>query len=393
MRLLGVLGILLASTGAFAPAASAQPALAIDRVFANPSGWTVGANPNGGCLSAATYRDGTTVWFGFTASGESVLAFTNEAWKSIQPDRRYQIELRARGRGNWRGAFIGMQRRGEPGLYSTGVKNEFLVDLAAAGGIHIYFEGNVVARLSLSGSAAALRETISCQTRVAGTTPNSAARSAPRDDVPKESKSSSGTGFFVSKAGHVITNHHVIEGCRTYRIGAPGSSPVTARLIASDAANDLALLKTDLTPQAVAAFNSRPRLGSPVFVFGFPLGGILASGGNFTDGAITATAGMADDTRMLQISAPVQPGNSGGPVKDQSGNVVGVVVSKLNALRVARITNDVPQNVNFAIKAYIATNFMESHGVTPVTAAPGRPVDPADIAEEAKKFTVRVTCD
>jgi S1-C subfamily serine protease len=130
-----------------------------------------------------------------------------------------------------------------------------------------------------------------------------------------------------------------------------------------------------------------------VYVYGFPLGGILATTGNFTSGAITATAGMADDTRMLQISAPVQPGNSGGPVKDQNGNIVGVVVSKLNALRIAQVTNDVPQNVNFAIKAYIAINFLDSNGVNAATASGGKALDPADIADEAKKYTVRVTCE
>ena len=166
-----------------------------------------------------------------------------------------------------------------------------------------------------------------------------------------------------------------------------------ARLVASDVDKDLALLRTEAKPGAVAAFNLGARLGASVYVFGFPLGGLLATSGNFTDGAITATAGLGNDENLLQISAPVQPGNSGGPVKDQSAHVVGVVVSKLNALRVAEMTDDVPQNVNFAIKAHVAAAFLQKHGVTPRNADASARMEPADIADEAKKFTVRVACD
>ena len=68
---------------------------------------------------------------------------------------------------------------------------------------------------------------------------------------------------------------------------------------------------------------------------------------------------------MLPVSAPVQPGNSGGPLLDQSGNVVGVIVSKLDSLKYAAVTNDVPQNINFAIKANVALNVLETNSVTP----------------------------
>lgn len=394
MKLIGALVGMILGAASAASSVSAQPALGLESVYSRPSGWTVGLNSTGGCLSVATYRDGTTVWFGFASAGQSVLAFTNPEWKSINPNQKYQIELRARGRGTWRGTFTGVERRGERGIFAAGLKNELLVDLAAAGGIHVRFEGREVARLSLSGSAAALRDTLGCQTNVGGRPTQAATQTAPKKEPPKpESKGSSGTGFFVSATGHILTNHHVIDGCKVFRVGVPGAPATPARVVASDSTNDLALLKVDLTATGVAAFDSRPRLGSSVYVYGFPLGGILATTGNFTSGAITATAGMADDTRLLQISAPVQPGNSGGPVKDQSGNIVGVVVSKLNALKIAQVTNDVPQNVNFAIKSYIAVNFLESHGVTPKVAGAPKPLDPADIADEAKKFTLRVTCD
>ena len=119
--------------------------------------------------------------------------------------------------------------------------------------------------------------------------------------------------------------------------------------MAHDAANDLALIKIEMHPTAFASLRSGVRLGEGVAAFGFPLAGLLATSGNFTLGNVTAVAGLGDDTRVLQISAPVQPGNSGGPLLDYSGNVVGVVEGKLNAITVFTVTNDLAQNVNFAM--------------------------------------------
>jgi S1-C subfamily serine protease len=102
---------------------------------------------------------------------------------------------------------------------------------------------------------------------------------------------------------------------------------------------------------------------------------------------------MEDDTRFAQISAPVQPGNSGGPLLDKYGNVVGVIVAKLNALNVAAATKDIPQNVNFAIKSGIATNFLDSSGVSPSGAVSTRELAPEAIADLAKIFTVQILCN
>jgi S1-C subfamily serine protease len=127
-------------------------------------------------------------------------------------------------------------------------------------------------------------------------------------------------------------------------------------------------------------------------VYGFPLTGALASGGNVTTGNITALAGLGDDSRFLQISAPVQPGNSGGPLLDRNGSVVGIVVSKLNALGVASVTGDIPQNINFAIKASVAKAFLDAQRVDHVDSSEVGSLSTPDIAERAKSLAGKILC-
>lgn len=244
-----------------------------------------------------------------------------------------------------------------------------------------------VSALSLAGSRNALSEVISCQKEYI----SASAGGSP--DAGKKRGESSGTGLFVSTNGHLLTNNHVVEGCRSLSVVPVGGTAVSASLLAKDKVNDLAIVKTSLTPAIVPALRPQARLGEPVYVFGFPLAGLLSASGNFTTGSVTAITGLGDDSRLLQISAPVQPGNSGGPLIDKYGNIIGVIVSKLNALNIAAATNDIPQNVNFAIKSSIAVNFLESNGLQPDVAAKSRELPAEAIAELAKLFTVRVVCN
>jgi serine protease Do len=119
---------------------------------------------------------------------------------------------------------------------------------------------------------------------------------------------------------------------------------------------------------------------------------LLATTGNFTLGNVTALAGLRDDSRYLQISAPVQSGNSGGPLVDGAGNVVGVVTAKLDAIKMAEAQGDLPQNVNFAVKASLATSFLDANQITYDVGTPGEKLDPADLAERSKKASVFITC-
>jgi TolA protein len=210
---------------------------------------------------------------------------------------------------------------------------------------------------------------------------------------PEDRPKSNGTGFVVSRQGHILTNDHVVENCPSIRVIIDGQQkevPVVAR----DKENDLAIVKLSGTVSNVARFRKgrNIRSGDNVVVVGFPYHSLLASEANVTTGTVSALAGLRNDTRFLQIAAPVQPGNSGGPVLDKSGHVIGIVESKLNALAMAIITGDIPQNVNFAIKDAIAKSFLESHGVIYEMAASEKQLEAAEIGEIAKQFTHLIEC-
>ena len=200
---------------------------------------------------------------------------------------------------------------------------------------------------------------------------------------------STGSGFRVSSQGHVLTNAHVVRGCTEVRIPPGGAVEVLAR----EGSSDLALLQAPAgAPVAKFRQGRGIRPGASVVVVGYPLRGLLASEANVSTGAVSALAGPGDARRLIQITAPVQPGNSGGPVLDAAGNVVGVVVAKLDAIRIARSTRDIPQNVNFAISAGTTRTFLDAEGVPYETAPSDNAMDPADIAAAARKFTVLVEC-
>lgn len=203
-------------------------------------------------------------------------------------------------------------------------------------------------------------------------------------------KAEAGTGFAVSGDGHVLTNHHLVAGCREVRVAPDG----LAEPVGDDAGNDLALLRVSRKFPEPATFRAGAgvRQGDEVVVAGFPLRGLLSSGLGVTTGTVSALAGPGDNRRILQISAPVQPGNSGGPVLDLSGNVVGVVAMKLDAMEVARRTGAIPQNVNFAVGALAARALLEAHKVAHATAPSTQALTPADVAERARAFTVPIEC-
>lgn len=217
--------------------------------------------------------------------------------------------------------------------------------------------------------------------------------SSPDANNDRKAGSSSATGFFINEDGLIITAAHAVKRCQTLSVVIKGSV-LPVNLLRRDAVNDLALLQLSGDSPYYLKFRSGKRLraGDGIVSVGYPLRGILADEANITSGVVSALAGLGNDSRYIQITSPVQPGNSGGPLLDRSGLLVGVVIAKLDALRLAKISGDIPQNVNFAIRGRVVQAFIEANDVFFEQARPGEEISVADIGDVAKKATIPILC-
>ena len=176
-----------------------------------------------------------------------------------------------------------------------------------------------------------------------------------------EQPKASGTGTIVSAEGHILTAAHVVAGAGSVKVQT-AEGIKAAKVLRVDEANDLAVLKLaeGAFPALPVAPSRAVRLGQVVATIGFPNVGIQGFSPKVTKGEISSLSGIGDDPRAWQISVPVQPGNSGGALLDEAGNVVGVVVSKLG-LKAMKATGDIPQNVNYAVKSTYALALLEPY--------------------------------
>ena len=174
-----------------------------------------------------------------------------------------------------------------------------------------------------------------------------------QDENQKMVPASSGTGFYVSKEGHIITNEHVIEKCRQVFLHKKGEKPLETSVMARDVVNDLALLKANVKPEIIFPISDdSPYLTQDVTAAGYPMISTLGAEVKVTKGIVSALSAPEDFSR-IQVDAAVQPGNSGGPIFDEFGNVLGVVVSGFSDM----------QNVNFGIKASVVKNLLVANMV------------------------------
>src|SRR5215472_15370609 len=153
--------------------------------------------------------------------------------------------------------------------------------------------------------------------------------------VQAQAQVSMGTAFAVSKDGDLVTNDHVIAGCGSVEARL-GSRMFSGTVKVGDRSADLAVIHIEHAGQEAAVLRQSPplRVGEQSITYGFPLSGALARDGNLTIGYVSALRGLRDNPGYIQVTTPVQPGNSGGALIDASGNVIGVVTAELDAMRV-----------------------------------------------------------
>lgn len=161
-----------------------------------------------------------------------------------------------------------------------------------------------------------------------------------------------GTGFFITVSGHIVTNYHVIEGATEIAVRDVQGQSYEAKVLSTDKSNDLAVLKVQgvFHPLPIARSNT-VRRGEQVFTLGFPNPQLQGTSIKFTEGSISSLAGIQDEPNNFQMSIPIQPGNSGGPLINREGFVVGVVVAKLDALAALKSGSTIPEVVNYAVKS------------------------------------------
>mgnify|MGYP001199522526 FL=1 len=173
----------------------------------------------------------------------------------------------------------------------------------------------------------------------------------------------SGTAFFISDEGHMITNHHVVNYCNITKVNYFGKTG-TAKILAYDRINDLALLETDLNPKdKFNISNKDAKLLDDIYVAGYPFGQAVSSSVKVTKGVVSALAGLQNNYALVQIDAAIQPGNSGGPIVNTNGDVIGVAVAKLDYKDAMESYGVTPENTNFGIKSSILKNFTSANSI------------------------------
>lgn len=206
----------------------------------------------------------------------------------------------------------------------------------------------------------------------------------------------SGTGFALNQ-GYIVTNYHVVEGANTIKVkGIKGdfNAEYNAKVITTDKVNDIAIIKIE--DERFTSFGTIPykikksmsEVGESVWALGYPMTAVMGEEIKFTDGKISSRTGVQGDLSMYQISVPIQPGNSGGPLFDNYGNIVGITSAGLNREEFNS------ENVNYAIKTSYLYNLLESTLTTSILPQ-GTAMNGQELTQKikiAKNFVFCIMC-
>lgn len=217
-----------------------------------------------------------------------------------------------------------------------------------------------------------------------------------KEEEIKHLTSWSGTGFALNQ-GHIVTNYHVVEGANSIKVkGIKGdfNTEYNAKVVATDKINDIAVIRIE--DDHFTSFGAIPykikksmsEVGESVWALGYPMTAVMGEEIKFTDGKISSRTGIQGDLSMYQISVPIQPGNSGGPLFDNNGNIIGITSAGLNREQFNS------ENVNYAIKTSYLYNLLESTLTTSIlpqgTSMQGQPL--TEKIKLAKKFVYMILC-
>lgn len=357
------------------------------------------------CAATAPYANGVILVVGQNAAGSWILSFASPSYNFKQGENA-AIDV----------IFDGQE---QARLFATANQPNMLTSVMPANVVRTFQKaslmvatsGRTVLNFDLSSTGPVIAALANCVTKVkadglskAGDFTKVAAKPQAAPDKQasppagrKSARSKSGTGFVVSANGHIVTNNHVIDGCvGEIKGNLTGEAAMVLRVVSSDANNDLALLQAPSTTtfKDFARIRDRSiRSGDSVIAIGFPFHGLLTSDFTVTTGIVSSLSGLRNDSRFLQISAAVQPGNSGGPLFDTTGQIVGVVTGKLDGLRIAAATGNIPENINFAIKTGALRDFLDNSVVPYQTTEPKGELKTTDIAGNARPYTMLISCN
>ena len=205
---------------------------------------------------------------------------------------------------------------------------------------------------------------------------------------------SSGTAFFIADSGYLLTNNHVVDGCDYMQMILPNGDQLRGTAVFTDSINDLAVVKVNYRPTTIASFpaSSNYRAGDDILAFGFALGSDLASSGVLTTGTIGALSGIRNDSRYMQVTATLQHGNSGGPLIDRFGNVIGINTQGIDAVEYYKANGITPEPANFSVKEMVIKTFLKSNAVPFVENTRTQVKSTADLGEEMKGYSTRAMC-
>ena len=166
------------------------------------------------------------------------------------------------------------------------------------------------------------------------------------------SRTSTGTAFAVYNHNTLVTAFHVIDGADSITVSCNSGGSGLARVVKVDPSNDLALLEIDFSTAGFLSIDEvELRVGQKVFTLGYPVPEILGANIKYSDGVVSSLSGLRGAASLLQITTPIQPGNSGGPLLNERGELVGIITSSAAVAAFMRHTGTLPQSINWAVKS------------------------------------------